>query len=182
MKKSIAGVAGMAIAAALVVLSGCQSSGVKVVHGDWRESSAAISRFKALEGQWDWVKDDGERAPGLEISMTADGSAVREIMFPGSESQMTNMYHADGGTLLMTHYCAMGNQPRMRAQVPQEGQPYVFKIDSVTNLASSKQEYMGSMTMTLVDANTIKQEWRHYTVSKGMAKEVTSIMFKRKGT
>ncbi len=42
-------------------------------------------------------------------------------MYPGMEHEMTNMYTLDGNTLVMTHYCAGGNQPRMRATGVENG-------------------------------------------------------------
>ena len=48
------------------------------------------------------------------IKVTAAGSAVHETIFPGTGHEMVSMYHADGKDLIMTHYCALGNQPRMK--------------------------------------------------------------------
>ena len=33
----------------------------------------------------------------------------------GTPMEMVTLYHMDGAELVATHYCAMGNQPRMRA-------------------------------------------------------------------
>ncbi|MEZ6019293.1 MAG: hypothetical protein R3F17_04090 [Planctomycetota bacterium] len=40
---------------------------------------------------------------------------MREIMFPGQPFEMTNVYRLDGNDLCVTHFCAVGNQPQMRA-------------------------------------------------------------------
>lgn len=151
-----------------------------VAHGDPAKGAAALERLKPLAGEWDIIGDDGKRGPGLVISVGAGGSAIREIMFPGSGHEMTNMYHADGDTIVMTHYCAVGNQPRMRAQAASEG-PLSFMFDSVTNLKGDEDTYMGSMVLTMVDANTIRQDWDHFTL-KGGKGAPTNITFKRKGT
>lgn len=176
------------VATSLLALAGCQGgggtsrSGAHVASGDASKSAASLATFKALEGEWDVIGDDGKRGPGLVIAMSSGGSAVREIMFPGSGHQMTNMYHADGGTLVLTHYCSMGNQPRMRAAIPADGKTFDFKFDSVTNLREKGEMYMGSMVLTIVDANTIQQNWNHFTLTGGKAPEPTNITFKRKGT
>lgn len=158
------------------------SSGPVVASGDAAKSEAALSRLIALQGEWEIIGADGKRGPGLSISVSSAGSAVREVMFAGSPHEMTNMYHADGGSLILTHYCAMGNQPRMRAAVPQEGQPFSFGIDSVTNLRGRDEMYMGSMVLTIIDANTIRQDWNHYTLNGGKSDDATTMTFKRKGT
>jgi len=49
-----------------------------------------------------------------------------------TDHEMTNVYHMDGPTLVMTHYCAAGNQPRLRAASGTSG-TIDFKTDSVTN-------------------------------------------------
>ena len=35
--------------------------------------------------------------------------------FPGQPMEMLSIYHQDKGDLLMTHYCILGNQPKMKA-------------------------------------------------------------------
>lgn len=177
----------------IALLAGCSGSGysvrnvdakagARVADGDPAMGAASLERIKKLEGDWDLVSEDGTRSPGLVIRVTAAGSSVREIMFPGSGHEMTNMYHADGGTIMMTHYCAAGNQPRMRAVASGDGQPIAFSLDSVTNLGGRDDTYMGSMSLNFVDANTIRQDWNHFSLNKGKSDGVTSLTFKRQGT
>src|SRR5205085_9488497 len=80
------------------------------------EKAALLDRIKSLAGTWETTGPDGKTMT-VVYQLTANGSAVREIMFPGSASEMTNMYTMDGPDLLMTHYCAMGNQPHMKASL-----------------------------------------------------------------
>ena len=49
-----------------------------------------------------------------DFKISAAGTVVMETMGPGSEHEMINMYHLDGDDLVLTHYCAGGNQPTMR--------------------------------------------------------------------
>src|SRR4051794_18765367 len=78
------------------------------------QKAALIDRVKSLAGTWEMVRHDGTKDT-VVYQVSSNGSAVREVMFPGSKQEMTNMYTMDGSDLLMTHYCAMGNQPHMRA-------------------------------------------------------------------
>ena len=48
--------------------------------------------------------------------VTAAGSAVMEVLFPGTDHEMVTVYHQDGDDLILTHYCAAGNQPRMKCR------------------------------------------------------------------
>ncbi len=64
------------------------------------------------------------------FKLLSGGSAVRETMFPGTDHEMTNMYHLDGHDLVLTHYCAEGNQSRMRAKPGGKNNVLEFKFES----------------------------------------------------
>ena len=98
--------------------------------------------------------------------MSSNGSVVREIMLPGTPHEMTNMYTMDGSTLVLTHYCAMGNQPHMRAQAEPGSKSIRFAFDGVSNLQKEHDGYMGSMTLTFVDKDHINAAWSHYSSEK----------------
>jgi hypothetical protein len=95
---------------------------------------------------------------------------VREIMFPGSEHEMTNVYHLDGNELVVTHYCAAGNQPRMVASKV-DGNRITFHTDSVSDLKPGGGPFMGELTLVLVDAGHIEQHWRSITLDGAVAEE-----------
>jgi hypothetical protein len=74
---------------------------------------------------------------------------------------MTNMYTLDGDSLVVTHYCAAGNQPRMRARAIEDGR-IAFRLDSVGDLGSDDSHYMGELILVLVDADHVEQHWRTF--------------------
>jgi len=161
-------------------LGGCassKSSARPVAAASEAERAALIDRVKSLAGTWE--ADVGGHKGETTISVSSGGSAVREIMAQGTPHEMTNMYHMDGSTLVMTHYCAMGNQPRMRARAGVAGGDAIrFESDGVTNLLPEHQGYMGSMTLTFIDENTVRQDWVHIT--NGKPGEPFSILMQRK--
>ena len=130
-----------------------------------RERTGLIDRVKGLDGEW--VMEESPDSVASVFTVSSNGSVVREIMFPGAPHEMTNVYHMDGPDLVMTHYCAVGNQPRMRAHGAALGSVPTDEIrflsDSVTNLHSLKDTYMGEMTLVFVDADHIRQEWQSFT-------------------
>src|SRR5947207_11511699 len=75
------------------------------------KASAALDKIKALAGTW---KTSGKPAMSVVFKPTSGGSAVIETMFPGSGEEMINLYTASGDTIMLTHYCMLGNQPRMK--------------------------------------------------------------------
>lgn len=129
---------------------------VQVVDAARRE--ALFSVVSALEGEWKGEAADGQ--PGVStFEVTSNGSAVRETMLPGTPYEMTNMYTLDGNALVMTHYCAGGNQPTMRAESFADGR-CEFRFEGVRDLKAEDEVYMGEMTLVIVDEDTIEQHWR----------------------
>lgn len=123
-----------------------------------------LGRFCSLAGTWEATAPDGSKDETV-FTVCSQGSALREVMFPGKPYEMTNVYHMDGPTLLMTHYCAEGNQPRMRASAA-EGNVVRFAFDSVTNLRASEEPYMGSLVVTFLDSNHVRYEWQHHQAGR----------------
>lgn len=60
---------------------------------------------------------------------------------------------------MVTHYCAVGNQPRMRATTAAADR-IEFAFASVTNMTSANDHTMSSLTLIWVDPDHIRQEWR----------------------
>ena len=167
----------LAMIACGLLLTGCASSGSSKSASAAKSGSPGIvakatdaqiadllGRVKSLDGEWEMTGPGGEKGT-IVFKTIAGGSAVREIMFPGTEHEMTNLYHVDGPTLVVTHYCAAGNQPHMRA-TQATGNSIVFICDSVSNLTAKDQTYMGGLTLVFKDANHITQKWAHMADGK----------------
>ena len=132
----------------------------EIVSADAGEREYLFAPLRALDGRWEGLDPHGSKQV-VEFKLTANGTALREVMFPGSKEEMTNMYTLDGNSALMTHYCAGGNQPHMRARALDEGR-MVFESDGVSDLKSEAEPYMGAMTMVFVSPNQIEQHWTAY--------------------
>ena len=156
---------GLLIVGVALLLAGCASHAPKsaspavVSKASPAQTSDLLDRVKTLDGVWEMTSPDGQKAT-LVFSTVAGGSAVREVMFPGTPHEMVNMYHMDGPSLVVTHYCAAGNQPRMRA-TQADGNKIAFKCDSVTNLTDKDEGYMGGLTLEFKDANHFTEHWQH---------------------
>ena len=75
------------------------------------------------------------------------------------------MYYRDGNDLVMTHYCALGNQPRMKAEKGANAGPIRFVFDGGGNM-KPEDKHMHSLTLTLVDADHLKEEWALFDAGK----------------
>ena len=83
---------------------------------------AGLEKLKKMVGTWVAADKDGKPTDQVVsvFKVTAAGSAVQETLFPGQPHEMISVYHLDGSDLVMTHYCMLGNQPRMRAAKDQK--------------------------------------------------------------
>lgn len=160
--------------------AGTDSGGVQVAATPNETQATAMETLGQFEGEWQLVGEDGELGPGSTFEVTSAGSIVREIMFEGHDHEMTNVYHMDGDQLVCTHYCAVGNQPRMVASID-GGNSFAFKTDYVSNLLEAQDHYMGGLKLVLVDDNTLEQHWTTFNMDGEVAYEMTFVM-KKGGT
>ncbi len=148
----------------LLILTGCVGH---VTPATDSQKAALIERVKSLAGTWETTDDKGVRQTASIFTVSSAGSAVREVMFPDSPHEMTNMYTMDGPSLVVTHYCAMGNQPHMRAFASADHPNRIeLNFDGVSNKTSSDQMYMGGLTIEFKDADHITEQWRSYQNGK----------------
>jgi len=143
---------------------------------------SAFERLKALEGEW--VGKAGP--PGgqtmdavVTYHVTAGGSAVMETLFPGTAHEMVTMYTLDRGTVVLTHYCAMHNQPRMRAR--KGGPPDELRFDFAggANINPAKDEFMHDAKFAFVDPDHIRGEWTSWSGGRPGDKVVFEMERKR---
>jgi len=118
----------------------------------------AFATIKSLPGTWEGKGHDGQTFQ-VTFKITGGGSAVlSEIQVP--KEDMVSMIHLDGpDRLLLTHYCAVGNQPRMQASVSSDGKVITFNYVDATNLASPDSGHMQKMIITVLDENHHTEEW-----------------------
>lgn len=118
-----------------------------------------LDQIKSLVGDWYEVGDDGKPSETLVSSyrVTAGGHAVIETLFPGSEHEMISIYHMDGGDLLLTHYCVLGNAPTYRAERSDAG--LVWRCQGAHNLARHGDAHMHEGHTQFVDKNRIVGKW-----------------------
>jgi len=129
--------------------------------------------LKTFSGSWVGKTAQGQ-AVQVSYRMTAAGSALMsEILATemGAQHDMISMFHLDGNRLLLTHYCAVGNQPRMVASLSSDGKIVTFDFLDATNLANPAAGHMNRVTFSAVDANHHTEEWRF--VQEG--KEIVQI-------
>lgn len=144
------------------------------------DAKAVFETLKGLAGTWRGEGGaEGQKFPWIhEIRVSSNGTVVMETMGPGTEYEMINMYHLDGQELVLTHYCASGNQPTMkldRAHATASTLPFLFT--GGTNLDPAKDQHIHESKMVLLDANTFETNWTGWT--EGKQADTISVVLKR---
>lgn len=156
---------GLAIAALfLLLLAATAWAGEPAsVTGD-EVSKAAHSAFEQLKGlAGTWNGDDSHRH---DITVSAGGTVVKEVMMPGTAHEMINMYFLDGDRLLLTHYCAGGNQPQMELRPQSPADTLHFDFIGGTNLDPAVDSHIHAAKIVLVDGDTLESSWTGYQDGK----------------
>jgi hypothetical protein len=129
------------------------------------KAETALKRIKALEGKWVGTKSEpGQPAVTTEFRPTANGTAVIETMMAGQPHEMVNLYTASGDTIIVTHYCAMGVQPRMKLS---SGEAKEMKFDFLDggNIKSRDEGHMDSLTLS-ADGEKLTENWAYFADGK----------------
>jgi hypothetical protein len=134
-------------------------------YGDDAPAKAApthpgLEKIKKLAGTWVEADKDGKPTDKVVsvVKVTAGGSAVHETFFPGTPMEMLSVYHLDKGDLVMTHYCVLGNQPRMKAVPTSSPNKLKWEFAGGTNLDVTKDKHMHGATVTFTDDDHIEVE------------------------
>jgi hypothetical protein len=135
------------------------------------DAQKAFTAIKSMPGTW-----EGQNAKGpvqVTFKTVSNGSAVvSEIL---GKEDMISMFNMDGADrLLLTHYCGIGNQPRMQASVSPDGKTVTFNYVDATNLSAPDAGHMQRMTLTMLDDNHHTEEWVFVDHGKEM-KEVFDL-------
>ena len=140
-------------------------------------AKGAFEQLKTLAGGWEGpIEGEGEEAeaeakaagPAIhEIQVSAAGTVVMETMAPGTEHEMINMYHLDGDDLLLTHYCAGGNQPQMKLnRQSSTNETLVFDFIGGTNLDPTVDPHIHNAKIQMVDSDHFESIWQSWNEGK----------------
>ena len=159
-------IAGLTLAAVSLSGAGANNDGV-------------MSKLTALEGEWIMLDENGGATGvvGSSFRLTSAGSVLAETMFPDSPDghEMLNLYHADGDRVLMTHYCAAGNQPRMEVRATADDNRLELSFESITNLSSSQDHYMHHAEYILHGEDRLTTHW--YSMKDGKITDESPMTF-----
>lgn len=132
------------------------------------EAQTRLEKLKKLAGTWKGTAQFGDEKSDATFvyKVVGAGSAVQESLFVDTPHEMLTVYTVDGDDLVLTHYCAAGNQPFMKAAKGGDANTIQFEFVRAGNMKSDKEMHMHNGKITFVDDDHIKMEWVGYEDGK----------------
>jgi len=168
-----------AAAACGLLLSGARAAAAEAARISGKD---AFEILKGFAGEWTGKVAEGEPVPNPSViyHVTAAQSAVVETLFPGTAHEMVTVYHMDGDKLVMTHYCAAGNQPHMRLAKKSTRTDLLFEFVSGSNMNPRKDSHMHSAHIHIEGEGRITGEWSGF--KDGKPDHEAKFVLTRKGS
>jgi len=167
------------LCATLLLIAGAGGAAAELTAAD------AFATLKGMAGSWHGTPEaagvelDAEAAAEMAgqvthvIEVSAAGTVVMETMAPGTEHEMINMYHLDGDDLVLTHYCAGGNQPTMRLdREASSAKRLIFDFTGGTNLDPDSDHFIHDMELGILGDGKVESIWNSWA---GGAEAATMI-------
>ena len=116
-------------------------------------SEKAFETFKSLQGKW--AIQSAEKSLSIQMSyeVGSRGSIVTEQF--GKE---LSVIYRDGQSLLMTHFCNAGNEPRLRLKESSKAGLLEFRMFDITNLKTKDAAHVERIIYRIIDARQIDLE------------------------
>lgn len=114
-------------------------------------------QLAALQGKWTSVPEaSSSESDTITYEVVSEGKAVIEHLYG-----MVTVYHLDDDRTMATHYCSMGNQPRMVAPLTLDAQSSArFDFLDITN-NDQDVGHIVSVAFQFINPNRFVQSWTH---------------------
>lgn len=149
-----------ALCLALTLLGACAGPGQAGVDA---AAAPGLEAIQALEGTW--VRCDEEGAPTSVVTnvfrVTAGGSAVSEVVFPGAPEEMLTVYVVGSKGLELTHYCAARNAPRMVLDPDSTPEDLRFTCTGGVGLDDHATGHMHTGRLLRLGPDRMRTEWAY---------------------
>jgi hypothetical protein len=121
------------------------------------KANPAWEKMKTLVGAWEGR--EGDQAVSVTYTLVSNGTSLMESLTGAHDTNMVTMYAPDGDTVVATHYCAMGNQPRMRTRPGSDPNTLDFQFVDATNVRDANDHLMRRLVVTFKDGDHFQQAW-----------------------
>lgn len=139
-------------------------------------TNPTFERLKSFAG--DWVAKDGSQG---SYSVVSGGNAVMEKIMMGPNDAMITMFVPDGDAVVVTHYCAVGNTPRMRGKLASpDSKTLSFAFLDALNVKPGTTVMNGlSYEFDPKDPSKLTEDWT--SIENGKAGDHVKMELTRKG-
>ncbi|MGA8153061.1 MAG: hypothetical protein WB952_19070 [Terriglobales bacterium] len=120
------------------------------------DNQTSFEKLKALQGSWAGKSSEGSPVQVSNRLISRGSVLMSEIH---GQEDMISAFYLDGDRLLMTHYCAVGNQPRMIGTISPDGKTITFNFLDATNVLETQPGHMQRLTVTMLDDNHHTEDW-----------------------
>ena len=122
-------------------------------------ADTSLAPLKFLMGEWKGTDADGKPYK-TSYALSSGGTTLAETLTTPDSPPMTTMCYSDGEQLMLTHYCSLSNQPRMRASGVKEGdKTMTFSFVDATNLRHPTDVHMHQLSIEVKDHDHFTQTW-----------------------
>lgn len=139
----------LVLAGALLVACGAAPLGPRAL-----EDADAFDHLSAITGAWQSTSDAGTVT--ADYALVSRGSALVETWVTASGTRTLTVYHPDHSTVLLTHYCAQGNQARLRL-TEASATRFRFEREDATNVLP-EQSILTVLVLSLEDGALVRTE------------------------
>ncbi|OQW49214.1 MAG: hypothetical protein A4S09_03865 [Proteobacteria bacterium SG_bin7] len=135
--------------------------------------------LKKLVGTWEGTTKMGDKEEKTTVTyeLTSNGTVITEKLGAGTPMEMVSIYHKDGKSLAMTHFCALGNHPQMNL-LKADDKAISFEMKKSIGVSSMKEPHMHAMKITFDSDDAVTHEWTSF--DNGKKKDTVIFNFKRK--
>jgi hypothetical protein len=187
MKKAFIWISGAALAVALAPAAVAAQSKAAAPESIVYDAQSAMEYFRSLSGEWVAASAAHEHneagAAGAPTALTfrtkAVGSAVVQTTRQGTPGEMETIFHMDGDTLLLTHYCALQNAPVLRFEKTNVPGEIKFVFHGGTNFDPAVDAHFHEGTFRVKDKDTFEQTFTVYTNGKPTPEGRTTLTRKQ---
>jgi len=115
-----------------------------------------FEQLKTLVGEWEGKTDAG-RVLRVSYRLVANNTVLVETWTLAPQREALTLYHMDNGSLMATHYCPLGNQPRLRLKVPSTSPSFIFEFVSATNLPKTELAHQHQFEIQLLGTDSFSR-------------------------
>ncbi len=139
------------------------------------KQATPFDSLKDLVGTWQGDSPDGGGLTN-SIHLVSDGTAIEESFQSAQHQNMVTLYTADGDRIAMTHYCSIGNQPRMETAGVQAGaHRFSFDFVGATNLKDRTDMHMDHLVLEMKDPDHFTETWTMAANGKQMESKIDFV-------